>query len=99
LVTYLGLKSDHKTAVFAISSGTFVSGAKCLPSAAKCNLVELAPGESALLTRRAGATHLKRYRLKVLSVTLHKLSTTAKAKAAGNGAVTLDLSGGAAVRG
>jgi hypothetical protein len=88
LLTYLGVKTDRKTAVFDVSPGTYVSGGgTCLPSPKKCAVLELATGDSALLTRLAGSTGLKRYRVRVLSVKMHTVTdkaTTAKAKAARN---------------
>lgn len=96
LVAFLGVEKDHSTVAFDVSSGIFVTGdGKCTPSKLDCHLLELKKGESALLTKRAGASHFKRYRLRVLDTHFDRVAApAAKAKAAKAGS-PIELAGDA----
>lgn len=93
LVTFLGVKKDTKTATFLVRSLTLVTGdGTCQPSPANCELLELPVGKSALLTRRAGANGLKRYRIRLQGLRLRRMAdTTATARSAKKG-LAADLS-------
>jgi hypothetical protein len=85
LLTFIGVGGDNESAAFDVSPGSMVkTDGKCLPSETNCSVLLLKKDESALLTRHAGSTGYKRYRVRVQSVALRKATKdfTQKASAA-----------------
>jgi hypothetical protein len=80
VVIFLGMRSDHATAVFLVSTDVNAQGeGKCVPSRAVCQAIELREGQVALLDVRAGNGTVAQYELDLDKVTLHE--TTSKAEA------------------
>ncbi len=80
VVIFLGMRRDHATAVFLVSTDVHVQGVDtCVPSPGVCQSIELKEGDVALLDYRAADGTTKQYELDLDKVTVHE--TTSKAEA------------------
>jgi hypothetical protein len=60
--TYLGVRTDKRTAVFVLAAGSTVTGVgQCAPSASACTFLTLTPGQSARIATPSGATFTLSY--------------------------------------
>ncbi|MCW3015305.1 MAG: hypothetical protein JWO02_2397 [Solirubrobacterales bacterium] len=105
LLSYLGVKTDGKTATFLVSDGVTVSGADrvCRPSRTNCRLLELKAGDNVLLARTpANGGAIKHYRLMISRIALIEVTPklpTASTSRAATGLSALHLSPGRQVTG
>lgn len=86
LLSFLGVKSDGRTATFLVSDGVAVSGADrvCRPSRATCRLLELQAGDNVLLTRTPpSGGEAKRYRVRIVRLALTETTRAPVARTSG----------------
>ena len=83
VLIFMGMRSDHETAVFMVSTDVHVQGdGRCVPSKQLCEAIELRRGGVALLDVTAADGSVKQYELDLTEVTLHETTSQAKASQA-----------------
>jgi hypothetical protein len=91
-LVYLGVKTDHNTATFLVSSQAKPAGqGKCIPSARQCQFLDLKLGQQEAFLVVASSGHVDQY---VVKLTAIRLKTTTA-----SGATTLLHSGESSVAG
>ncbi len=82
IVIFMGMRADHETAVFMISTDVHAQGeGTCVPSKKLCEAIELRRDEIALLDVAAADGTVTQYELDLADVTLHETTSKAKAQA------------------
>jgi hypothetical protein len=82
IVIFMGMRGDHETAVFLVSTDVHAQGeGHCTPSAKVCEAIELRRDEIALLDYRAADGSVTQYELDLADVTLHETTSKATAQA------------------
>jgi len=80
IVVFMGMRADHQTAVFLVSTDVHAQGdGRCVPSKKLCEAIELQRGQTALLDWAEPDGSVTQYELDLVDVTLHE--TTSKALA------------------
>lgn len=80
VVIFLGMRGDHETALFMISTDVHAQGdGRCVPSVKLCEAIELREGDIAFLDVRAEDGSITQYELDLVDVALHE--TTSKGMA------------------
>lgn len=80
IVVFMGMRADHETAVFLVSTDVHAQGeGRCVPSKKLCEAIELKRDEIALLDWAEPDGSVTQYELDLVDVTLHQ--TTSKALA------------------
>jgi hypothetical protein len=81
IVIFLGMRGDHETAVFLLSTDVHAQGVdlRCVPSVALCEAVELREGDVAFLDVRDEHGAITQYELDLVDVELH--ATTSESRA------------------
>ena len=80
IVVFMGMRADHATAVFLVSTDVHAQGdGRCVPSKKTCEAIELRRGQTALLDWTDPDGSVAQYELDLVDVTLHE--TTSKAVA------------------
>jgi hypothetical protein len=83
IVIFLGMRKDHETAVFMISSDVHAQGdGTCVPSRKHCEAIELKEGDVAFLDVAAADGRVTQYELELVAVTLQQTTSKADADAA-----------------
>lgn len=83
IVVFLGMRRDHETAVFLVSTDVHVQGlGQCVPSQRECTAIELREGEAALLDFTDADGDVEQYELDLDRVTLHETTSRAVAQRA-----------------
>ncbi|HZV75715.1 MAG TPA: hypothetical protein VFF79_18550 [Conexibacter sp.] len=87
VVIFIGMRADHETAVFMVSTDVHAQGdGRCAPSTKVCEAIELRRGGIALLDLRAADGSVTQYELDLLDVALHQTTSKATAQASRVGA-------------
>ncbi len=82
IVIFLGMRGDHETAVFLLSTDVHAQGdGRCVPSIKLCEAIELRQDDVAFLDVRDENGVVTQYELDLVEVELHE--TTSKGKASG----------------
>lgn len=80
-VIFLGMRGDHETAVFLVSSDVRVQGdARCLPSLKVCETIELRQNGVVFLDVRAEDGSITQYELNLVAVELHQTTDQERAR-------------------
>jgi len=80
IVVFLGVRRDHETAVFLVSTDVHVQGlGQCVPSQRDCEAIELRRGDAAFFDYTQSDGDVEQYELDLDTVTL--LTTTSQAVA------------------
>jgi hypothetical protein len=80
IVVFLGMRRDHETAVFLVSTDVHVQGlGQCVPSQRDCEAIELRRGDAAFFDYTQSDGDVEQYELDLDTVTL--LTTTSQAVA------------------
>jgi len=83
VVIFMGMRSDHETAVFMVSTDVHAQGdGRCVPSKKDCEAVELRRDQVAFLDFAAADGSVTQYELDLVDVALHETTSQAKANAA-----------------
>ena len=83
IVVFLGMRRDHATAVFLVSTDVHVQGVgQCVPSRKDCEAIELREGDVALLDYTQADGTVEQYELDLDRVTLHQTTSQALAQQA-----------------
>jgi hypothetical protein len=83
IVVFMGMRADHETAVFLVSTDVHAQGeGRCVPSKKLCESIELRRGETALLDWAAADGSVTQYELDLVAVTLHQTTSQAVASQA-----------------
>lgn len=83
IVIFLGMRADHETAVFMLSTDVNAQGdGRCTPSPRLCEAIELRQDDVAFLDVRAQDGTVTQYELDLVAVEVHE--TTSKTKATGS---------------
>ncbi|HEU4703561.1 MAG TPA: hypothetical protein VFS37_13850 [Conexibacter sp.] len=83
IVVFLGMRRDHETAVFLVSTDVHVQGlGQCVPSQKTCEAIELREGEVALLDFTESDGTVEQYELDLEAVTVHTTTSQAVAQQA-----------------
>lgn len=81
IVIFLGMRGDHETAVFMLSTDVHAQGdGRCVPSEKVCEAIELRLDDVAFLDVSAADGTVTQYELSVVAVELHE--TTSRTRAA-----------------
>lgn len=79
---FLGMRKDHETAVFLISSDVRVQGdGRCAPSKDDCEAVELKQDQIAFLNVKGANGTIQQYELDLVKVTIDQTTSKAAAQA------------------
>lgn len=82
IVIFMGMRADHETAVFMVSTDVHAQGeGRCVPSRKLCEAIELRRGEIALLDWAEPDGSVTQYELDLTDVTLHLTTSKAQAQA------------------
>ena len=85
-MVYLGLKDDHRTAVFLVAAGVTVQGdGHCDPTPDNCQTLRMKAGDTVFLTVPQGSGAAKQYEVdlvKVVTRSTHSAAAAAKAHSA-----------------
>jgi hypothetical protein len=82
VVIFLGMRKDHQTAVFLISSDVRVQGdGKCVPSKDDCEAIELKQDQVAFLDVKRANGVVDQYELDLVKVTITQTTSKAAAQA------------------
>jgi len=83
VVIFLGMRKDHETAVFLVSTDVNVQGqiARCVPSRKVCKAIELHQGDTAFLDWENAQGIVTQYELDLDDVTVHQTTSKALAQA------------------
>jgi len=83
IVVFLGMRRDHETAVFLVSTDVHVQGlGQCVPSQRECTAIELREGEAAFFDYTTADGDVEQYELDLDRVTLHETTSEAVAQRA-----------------
>lgn len=83
IVVFLGMRRDHETAVFLVSTDVHVQGlGQCVPSRRLCEAIELRRGEAAFFDYTQEDGDAEQYELDLDDVTLHTTTSAAVARRA-----------------
>jgi len=83
IVVFLGMRRDHATAVFLVSTDVHVQGVdQCVPSRKDCEAIELREGDVALLDYTQADGTVEQYELDLDRVVLHETTSQAVARQA-----------------
>lgn len=83
IVVFLGMRRDHATAVFLVSTDVHVQGlGQCVPSQKTCEAIELREGDVALLDFTESDGTVEQYELDLDRVVLHQTTSQAVAQRA-----------------
>lgn len=82
IVIFMGMKADHETAVFMVSTDVHAQGeGTCVPSKKVCEAIELRRDQISLLDWAEPDGSVTQYELDLADVTLHETTSKAKAQA------------------
>ncbi|HEV7774345.1 MAG TPA: hypothetical protein VGO48_13780 [Conexibacter sp.] len=82
IVIFMGMRADHETAVFMVSTDVHAQGeGRCVPSKKLCEAIELRRDQIALLDWAEPDGSVTQYELDLADVTLHETTSKAKAQA------------------
>lgn len=82
IVIFMGMRADHETAVFMVSTDVHAQGeGVCVPSKKLCEAIELRRDQIALLDWAEPDGSVTQYELDLAGVTLHETTSKAKAQA------------------
>jgi hypothetical protein len=82
IVIFMGMRADHETAVFMVSTDVHAQGqGRCVPSKKLCEAIELRRGQIALLDWAEPDGSVTQYELDLTDVTLRETTSKAKAQA------------------
>lgn len=81
IVIFLGMRGDHETAVFMLSSDVHAQGdGRCVPSVKLCESIELRQDDVVFLDVRSADGSVVQYELSVVVVELHETTSKQQAK-------------------